>query len=129
MTDGTGAVRCCADATRMCFDEGSGAVEAAFFGQTGAPEPNSGCGADESLSTCRELGWYTTVDARTILQWGNADGAAARSDSTATTDDTEDVCAESELTYRTAGQAGGIAGRTSRGCMPASNFMAALKTW
>ena len=132
MTDDVGAVRCCADMNRMCFDEGSGAVDAAFYGQTGAPEPGSGCGVEESLSTCRELGWYLTEGARNILQRGQADGADLNSDGqadvTRTTDDTEDVCAESELNFRLPGQAPGTSTRTQRGCMPAIDFKTALKT-
>lgn len=132
MTDEVGAVRCCADMNRMCFDEGSGAVDAAFFGQTGAPEPTGGCGAQESLSTCRELGWFLTEGARNVLQRGQADGADLDSDgqvdTTSNTDDTEDVCAESEVTFRTPGQTAGASARAQRGCMPATDFQTALKT-
>ena len=127
MTDGEGAVRCCADATRMCFDEGSGAVDAAFYGQTGAPEPGGGCVSEESLSTCRELGWYTTEAARNVLARGLEDGAGL-DDTTANTADSENVCAESELTFRSPGQVPGSAARSARGCMPAVDFKTALHT-
>ena len=46
------AVRCCADARRMCFDQGGqGSETHAFAGVT--------CTAQESLRTCDELSWFT----------------------------------------------------------------------
>ena len=54
------AVRCCADATRKCYDEGEGGVSAVAGGGSGG-----GCAADSSLYLCGELGWTTksTADA------------------------------------------------------------------
>ena len=52
MLSGSAAVRCCADAQRMCFDEGgTGSETHAFAGTT--------CTVEESLRTCDELTWFT----------------------------------------------------------------------
>jgi hypothetical protein len=52
MLSGSAAVRCCADAQRMCYDQdGPGTETHAFTGTT--------CTAEESLRTCDELTWFT----------------------------------------------------------------------